>query len=164
MRRVRESLRYTNGRRVIRASKGGGGLEGNNNSERKDKPPYVDLTSNVEAHDLDSNKREYISEKSPSKVQYEGRVNAGFMGDEFVEGGGLHHGWDEGEYVDHQMLAEQMIGNYVQLDMPALPPGDKDKDLPPVFGASGGKESKESDSKKGIAKYLKNPSSILFNS
>merc|ERR1719245_135088 len=83
VRRVRESLRYTNGQRVIRKSKSRAGMEGNNNVDRKEDPPYVDLASNIEAHDK---KRDLYSEKSPSKVQYEGRVNAGFIQDEFVEG------------------------------------------------------------------------------
>jgi len=102
-------------------------------------------------------KRDFFSEKPLSRVQYEGRVNAGFLGDEFVEGGGVQDG--EGEFVDHQRLSEQMVGNYLQLDMPPLPPDD-------VGGGkeSKGSDSKDSDCKKGIKKYLKNPSSILFNS
>ena len=157
MRRVRESLRYTNGQRVIRKSKSRAGMEGNNNVDRKEDPPYVDLASNIEAHDK---KRDLYSEKSPSKVQYEGRVNAGFIRDEFVEGGG---GVDEGEFVDHQRLSEQMIGNYVQLDMPTLPPNlVEEKGLPSISVAGG--SSKEGNGEKGIRKYLKNPSSILFNS
>ena len=162
MRRVRESLRYTNGRRVIRKSMSGAGLESNNNADRKDKPPYIDLGSNIEGRDSSPIKRDYISEKSPSRVQYEGRVNAGFLADEFVEGGGFQEA--EGEFVDHQRLSEQMIGNYVQVNMPSLPPDDgSGKDLPSVFGASGSKDSKESDSNKGIRKYLKNPSSIFLS-
>ena len=153
MRRVRESLRYTDGRRVIRGSKlSGARLESNNNSGEKDKPPYVDLGSNIEAHDDSLQKRDYFSEKPLSRVQYEGRANAGFLVYEFVEGGGVQDG--EGEFVDHQRLSEQMVGNYLQLDMPPLPPED----------VGGGKESIDSDCKKGIKKYLKNPSSILFNS
>ena len=70
-----------------------------------------------------------------------------------VEGG-------RGELVDHQRLSEQMLGNYLQLDIPPdLEEGEGEK-------GAGGISSKEGSTKreeKGIRRYLKNPSSILLS-
>ena len=60
--------------------------------------------------------------------------------------------------VDHQRLSEQMLGNYLQLDIPP--------DLGEGVDAEGGISSKEEGGtkrEKGIRKYLKNPSSILLS-
>ena len=123
----------------------------------KEKPPYVDLASNIGEHDLNEN--------SPGSGKGEkedglgggggggldgGRLNGGFEADEFVEGG-------RGELVDHQRLSEQMLGNYLQLEIPPdLEEGEK---------GAGGISSKEGSAKreKGIRRYLKNPSSILLS-
>jgi len=83
VRRMRESLRYSNGRRVIRGNK-----NRHLSMERgeKEKPPYVDLASNIGEHDLNENSSGNSSSGKGDGVGG-GRLNGGFeAGDEFVEG------------------------------------------------------------------------------